>query len=261
MLIDLIVILAAFFGSILAGLFGGGAGLIFTPTIYLFLSYLNPQAEHLMQTSITTMIAALMPSGALSILKHHRYAYIRWSVLKWSAPLVILGAVLGCFIMLVLPSFWVKLIFAIATIGLAIKSTYTLYFALPKNKNSSFVFKYLGGLGLGVISTLSGSASFIVPYYEKLGLNIKHAIGTTTVVVWLYSLFVLLFMMDLGKQMQHLPIGNIGFLNYKYLVLFILPTIPGVLLGTRLAHQWSEHTLKRAFTALLYIIGLSMFFI
>ncbi len=66
MYIDILIIISAFAGSILSGLFGGGAGLIFTPTIYLFLSYANPNSSYIMQTSITTMIASLMISGLYS---------------------------------------------------------------------------------------------------------------------------------------------------------------------------------------------------
>ena len=260
-MIELIVICAAFLGSVLAGLFGGGAGLIFTPTIYLFLLYLNPHASHLMQTSITTMIASLMLSGALSIVKHHRYEHIDWQAVKWSAPVIVLGTILGCWVMQMISNTWLKSIFAVSTLALALRSTLILRVKLAKKTHSSNMFRYGGGLGLGFISSLSGSASFMVPYYEAVGLGIKNAIGTTTVVVWLYSLFVLGFMMYLGKDATNLAIGSVGFLNYQYLWLFVLPTIPGALLGTKLAHYLPEHQLKWAFTGLLYVIGVSMFFI
>lgn len=116
----------------------------------------------------------------------------------------------------------------------------------------------MGSFILGVISTLSGAASFVLPYYESIGLNIKKAIGTTTVVVWLYSIFVLIFMIFLGLHEDKLPTGNIGFLNYQYLWLFTIPTIPGALLGAKLANMLPERKLRISFTGLLYVIGFSM---
>lgn len=258
---DVLIIIAAFFGSILAGLFGGGAGLIFTPTIYLFLSHTNPDASHIMQTSITTMIASLMLSGLVAIFKHHRYGHIDWAVLKWSSPLVIIGSVIGCFIMTYISSRSVIYFFSLATLALAVRSTKRLITPTTENntmKDCGWSFKYLGSFILGLISTLSGAASFVLPYYEKVGLNIKKAIGTTTVVVWFYSIFVLIFMISLGLNEDKLPVGNIGFLNYEYLWLFTIPTIPGALLGAKLANILPEKKLKTSFTILLYIIGISM---
>lgn len=124
--------------------------------------------------------------------------------------------------------------------------------------NDGWLFKYVGSFILGVISTLSGAASFVLPYYESIGLNIKKAIGTTTVVVWLYSIFVLIFMIFLGLHEDKLPTGNIGFLNYQYLWLFTIPTIPGALLGAKLANMLPERKLRISFTGLLYVIGFSM---
>jgi uncharacterized membrane protein YfcA len=258
---DVLIIVAAFFGSILGGLFGGGAGLIFTPTIYLFLSHANPDASHLMQTSITTMIASLMVSGLVASFKHHRYGYIDWAVLKWSSPLIIIGSVIGCFIVTYVSSRSVIYFFSLATLTLAIRSTKKIIMPIAENnvsRNDGWSFKYLGSFILGVISTLSGAASFVLPYYESIGLNIKKAIGTTTIVVWLYSIFVLIFMIFLGLHEDQLPAGNIGFLNYQYLWLFTIPTIPGALLGAKLANILPERKLKISFTILLYVIGFSM---
>lgn len=260
---DFLIIASAFIGSVLAGLFGGGAGLIFTPTIFLFLSHNNPDASHIMQTSITTMIASLMLSGVVGIFKHHKYNHIDWNALKWSAPLVVLGSILGCFTMSYMSSKTIIYVFSLATIALALRTTKKLLNNENKDKKTikaSWGFKYLGSFILGLISTLSGSASFVVPYYEKLGLNIKQAIGTTTVVVWLYSVFVLVFMISLGFHENNLPAGNIGFLNYQYLWLFMIPTIPGTLLGAKISSILPERKLKISFVTLLYVIGISMLF-
>lgn len=263
--LDLIVICAAFLGSILAGLFGGGAGLIFTPTIYLFLTAMNPNVDHIMQTSITTMIASLIPSGIVATIKHNKYRHIDWTTFKWSTPLICLGAGLGCFLMTMISSKIMMYVFSISTLFLAIRGTKKILkphktLAIDQPNTPSFVFKYIGSTCLGLICTLSGAASFAVPYYEKLGLSIKKAIGTTTISVLSYSFIVLIFMTCLGLKETNLPNGNIGFLNYQYLPLLMLPTFPGALLGAKLASVLPEKKLKVSFLILMYLIGLSMFF-
>ena len=263
MIIYLLILVTAFFGSILAGLFGGGAGLIFTPVIFLFLSQNNQNAEHLMQTSITTMITALLLSGLIACFKQHKYKHINWSVVKWSAPLVIIGSIFGCYVMTLISSKTLMLIFAIATLILAVRYIHNLYNIREYSKKKdelSGSLKYLGSFFLGLICTVSGAASFAVPYYEKVGLNIKSAIGTTTIIIWLYSVFVTIIMIISGIGQSNLPSGNIGYLNYTYLWLFMIPTIPGAILGVKLSYHLPERKLKIAFTILMVIIGLSMLF-
>lgn len=257
-------IVLAFLGSILAGLFGGGAGLIVTPSIYMLLNYSNPQASGLMQTSITTMVGSLILAGFIGIYKHAKYDHIEWPVVKKSVPWVMVGAALGCFAMSHISNSAMVLIFAIATLVLALRSTLQL-----RRKNSSPNAgeshssyspgsMYGGSFLLGIVSTLSGAASFAVPYYEYLGLTIKKAIGTTTVIVLLYSIVDLVFMISIGWHVHHLPAHNIGFLNYYYLILFLIPTIPGTLLGAKWARVLPTYYLKLFFTVLLYVIGISM---
>lgn len=263
MLLGILILVTAFLGSILSGVFGGGAGLIFTPAIFLFLSYKNPQASYLMQTSITTMIISMLLSGLVAIFKQHHYQHIDWKVVRWSAPLLIAGSIFGCFIMITMPSKMLAYFFAVATLWLAIRSWFKLY-SSPSNsvlhQPVNWYFRFVGSFFLGLICTISGSASFVVPFYERIGLNIKLAIGTTTVSVWLYSIFVAIIMIISGLHQNSLPSGNIGYLNYRYLWLFMIPAIPGAMIGAKLSHCISERKLKIAFTWLLVVIGVSMLF-
>lgn len=263
MTLDLLILAAAFLGSVLSGLFGGGAGLIFTPVIFFFLSSQNPHADNIMQTSITTMIASMLPSGLLACFKQHAYKQIDWEVLRWSAPPMIVGAILGCIFMVLIPSKILINFFAIATLVLAVRSGFKLYSQSSKTTPLCFngsLFRCAGSFLLGLISTVSGSASFVLPFYERIGLSIKLAIGTTTVAVWLYSVFVIFIMMIFGLHQQDLPVGNISYLNYRCLWLFMIPTIPGAIVGARLSHCLSERKLKIMFVLLLIAIGSSMLF-
>jgi uncharacterized membrane protein YfcA len=263
MMLNFLVLMMAFFGSVLSGLFGGGAGLIFTPAIYLFLSYNYPQANHLMQTSITTMIASMLLSGLVVCFKQHHYKQIDWIAVRWSAPYITAGSIFGCFTMTLVSSKTLTYFFAITTLLLALKSWLAVYrqslARASTHRNGSYV-RRLSAFGLGVLSTVSGSASFVVPFYEHFGLSIKSAIGSTTVSVWIYSIFVTVFMVLSGLSQTDLPAGNVGYLNYHYLWLFMIPTIPGAMVGAKLSHYLPENKLKLGFSLLLTTIGVSMLF-
>lgn len=263
MIFSILILITAFLGSILAGIFGGGGGIIFTPAIFLFLSYKDPAASYLMQTSITTMITSMLLSGLVASFKQHHYQQIDWKTVRWSAPPIIAGAIFGCFIMILIPSRILTYFFAVATLLLALKSGLKLYSTSSQqliHKTTSWYFRYFGSFLLGVICTVSGSASFVVQFYEHIGLKIKLAIGTTTVSVWLYSIFVVVIMIISGLNQNDLPSGNIGYLNYQYLLLFMSPTIPGAIIGAKLSNYLPDRKLKIAFTFLLLAIGISMLY-
>ncbi len=270
-MLSFLLLLAAFLGSVLAGLLGGGAGLIMTPTIFWFLSYQNPNADYLMQTSIVTMVTALMFSGIIGIKKHHDYQHIDWQTVRYSTLWVLFGTIIGCWLMFEISSQQLNIIFAVATLVIAcryilqLRQTSYRYLKPPhlsKDKNLTGycqnAYQTIAGIALGIISTISGAASFVVPYYEHLGLDIKKAIGTTTVVVWLYSLVILVVMVVSGLNAENLPEGNIGFLNYRYLLLLTLPTIPGFILGAKLTKILPEKVIKISFIILLFCIAIAM---
>lgn len=270
-MLSFLLLLAAFFGSVLAGLLGGGAGVIMTPAIFWFLSYQNPNADYVMQTSIVTMAATLTLSGILGIKKHHDYQHIDWQMVRYSTLWVVLGTILGCWLMFEISSRQLNIIFAVSTLIIACRYVLQLrtvsYRSVVKAhliKDKTLTghcqsgYQTIGGVVLGVISTISGAASFVVPYYEHLGLNIKQAIGTTTVVVWLYSLVIIAVMVVSGLNADNLPTGNIGFLNYRYLLLLTLPTIPGFVLGAKLTKMLPEKVIKISFIILLFCIAVAM---
>lgn len=262
MLLNSLILITAFSGSVLAGLFGGGAGLIFTPAIFLFLSYNNPEANYVMQTTITTMITSMLLPGLIACFKQVSYRHVDWHIIRWSLLPIVFGSFVGCILMLSISSKFLTYIFAIATLFLAIRSVLSLYRQshdeYMQSLKPGWFFRYIGSFSLGIISIVSGSASFVVPFYQRAGVNIKSAIGATTVTVWCYSLVAAITMILLGIKKVGLPQGNIGYLNYSYLMLFMLPTIPGIIIGANLSNFFSERTLKILFTFLLFIISVTM---
>ncbi len=270
-MLSFLLLLAAFFGSVLAGLLGGGAGLIMTPTIFWFLSYQNPNADYVMQTSIVTMVTALMFSGLIGIKKHHDYRHIDWQTVRYSTLWVLLGTTIGCWLMFEISSRQLNIIFAVATLIIACRYVLQLrQISLRSAVNSHLIkdktltsycqnrYQTIGGVALGAISTISGSVAFMLPYYEHLGLDIRKAIGTTSIVAWLYSLVILVVMVISGLNADNLPAGNIGFLNYRYLLLLTLPTIPGFMLGAKLTKMLPEKVIKISFIILLFCIAIAM---
>ncbi len=275
-----LLFLTAFVGSFVAGLLGGGAGLIMTPAIFWFLSYQNPHADYLMQTSIVTMVTALMLSGVVAIKKHHDYRHIDWQAVRYTTLWIIIGTLCGCWLMVAISSKQMNYVFAIATLVIACRYIVQMIQASRNAKTSKLhniqddnrtghieqsmqgygtsIFQVIGGVVLGVVSTVSGAASFVVPYYEHLGLDIKKAIGTTTVVVWLYSIIVTIVMIISALSLKNLPQGNIGFLNYKYLLVLTLPTIPGIMLGAKLTSVLPEKIIRVGFIILLLCIAVAM---
>jgi len=63
-----------------------------------------------------------------------------------------------------------------------------------------------------------------------------------------------------GLHQSGLPSGNIGYLNYQYLLLLMSPTIPGAIIGAKLSNYLLERNLKIAFTFLLLAIGISILY-
>lgn len=207
-LIFLITLLSGFF----SGLFGGGSGLINVPGFYLLLHYFYPINDHLMQVAIASAVSSGISVGLLATLKQHKYKQICYDTLRWSLISILLGGILGVFLVNIIKSSDLKIVFSILLIIMATwmwrKTKTTL-----KVWQAPLALKSIGAFLAGMFTMLSGISVFFVPLLTKCGLDIRKAIGTSTIITFFISLVMSIFFISFGWHASNLPPYSIGYLN------------------------------------------------
>ena len=254
-------IILGFFASIISALFGGGSGLILVPGIYWILAHSNPVYDtYLMQTTLATCFLLSVPIGFISSIKQYHYGNIEKKTFIKFFPFIITGVLIGLVTILFIKTSVLKIYFSIMVFSVAL----WMYFRKPDdtlnytNKILKPFFSKLVALLVGFISVTIGVSVFIVPFFIKMGINIKRAIATSTVVVFFNSIMSSIILVLIGLNLNNLPDGNYGLINLPIFLSCFIPTILGSYIGTKLAHVLSQDKLKLIFIIMMITVSIIM---
>lgn len=246
------------FAGVLAGLLGVGGGIVLVPAFFYAFSALGFSSPQLMQMCLATSLATIIVTSLRSVHAHNKKGAVEWVVLKtWSIGIVI-GAVLGVFLVSSLRTLSLQLIFG----GLAIivglymtfgRNHWRLGQAMPTGAARAALSPLLGFLSvlMGI-----GGGSFGVPVMSLYNTPIHRAVATAAgfgVMIAVPSVLVLLF-----KPIAVAPPYTIGSVNLVAFGLVVAMTLITAPWGAALAHKTDAVRLKRVFGVFLVVVALNM---
>jgi len=261
-MVSLFVVILTFFASLVSALFGGGSGLLIVPGIFWLLTHINPPEQHyLMQTTIATSFLLSIPIGLISSLKHYKYGNKDNNLIKKYLHFILLGVVIGLLTLLFIKTNFLKIYFSIMVFSISL----WMYFKKPDNLENikkqkiwpKWLVHFISFL-IGFISTTIGASIFIVPFLIKMKVDIRKAIATSTVIVFIYAVIASISLILIGLSLNDLPEDNIGLINLPIFLVGLLPSIIGSLIGTRLANSLPKEKLKLIFVIMMLAVAIIM---
>jgi len=250
-------IIIGFLASFISALFGGGSGLIMVPSIYWLLTHAYPHSNALMQMTFTTGSCMAIPLGMMASYKHAKYKNIDGSMLRQMIFPMMFGGVIGVITIAVTSSANLKSYFSVAIALIAV----WLFFHRNKGNAAHWpkcIKKTIGAI-VGFISTTLGVSVFSVPLFIKFGLDIKKAIGTSTVIVLSYSAVSAISLLVLGIKIVGISHGNIGYLSLPIFLSGVIPSLLGSMIGAKVVSILPQHIMKYCFIILMLVVSGLMF--
>ena len=244
----------------LAGLLGVGGGIITVPVMYFVFQYFGVSADTSMVVATATSLAIIIPTSMTSLRAHHRNANVDWTFISrwWWA--IILGVLMGGWLVTWVQGRYFTLLFA----GLAFYVAIRFLRASPGNSESkviksspwhgfiSFIiglFSVMVGIGGGAIGVAALTA---------FGYPMIRAVGTASVFGFLIALPGALLLLFAANTPSDAPVLTYGLVNVKALLivmpLSVLFAPVGVWLGGKLAVQ----KLRRIFAVVLFFAAVRM---
>ena len=240
------------------GIFGGGSGLFLMPGFYVLLRHFPVAHGQAMQIAITTTAATSAVLGIFAIRVQAKMQHIDFKIVKKLIFGLLTGTILAVLLLNVLPSGLLKHLFGVVVLLVAV--WLWLYNQAKDKRNWPLVGirNYIMTTLIGLIWFLLGVAVFTVPYLQKCGVSMRHAVGAATVVSTLFSAIAALLlmwtgMMHIGSSSQH-----IGFLNLPLFFIAIIPSAIAAFIGAKISVKLPQHHLKKIYAALIFIIGFLM---
>lgn len=255
----LLLIIGAFAG-VLAGLLGVGGGIVLVPAFFYAFQTLGYGGDQLMQMCLATSLATIIVTSVRSVLAHNKKGAVDWDILKSWAPGIVIGAIVGMFVVSGLRSSTLQVIFGVLAliVGLYMglgRAEWRLGQQMPRGLTRAGLSPAMGFLSvlMGI-----GGGSFGVPLMSLFNTPIHRAVATAAgfgVVIAVPSVIGFLFVtIDPATR----PPFTIGAVNLVAFVLVIAMTLITAPIGARLAHAMDPKPLKRVFAVFLVLVALNM---
>jgi uncharacterized membrane protein YfcA len=253
-----VLMVAASFAGLLAGLFGVGGGIILVPAYFYVFSGLGYDGPQLMQVCLATSLASIVVTSMRSVLAHHRRGAVDWGILRTWAAGIAVGALLGVLVAAGLRTEALALIFA----GLATVVGLFLLFGQPQWRLAAEMPRGLIRAAVsplvGFLSVLMGigGGSFGVPLMTLYSVPMHRAVATAAGFGLLIAApaVVAFFLVSV----QNPPPFSLGAVNGPAFLLTVSMTVLTAPLGARLAHALPALVLRRIFAGFILLMAANM---
>ena len=244
----IIIFLISFFSNTFSAISGGGAGLVQLPALILFgIPYYQGLAIHKFAT-----VALGIGSSIRNIRSLRNDIYVMWQILIFGIPGVIVGASIVEFIQ----DEYLYLLLGLFSILLAFYSFNKKDFGLiARHKKVNFFQKLKFSVLIFFVGILNGSISsgtgllVTTLLIKTFGINFLKAVSLTFFTVGIF-----------WNAVGAIFLIKIGSLPLNLLIILIAGSFVGGFFGAHLSNINGNKIIKKTFTGVCLLIGLSLLF-
>lgn len=257
-----VYVLTGIMAGLMSGLMGVGGGIIVVPAlIFIFNEQTKIPPNLIMQMAAGTSLAIMLFTSQSSIRAHYKQNGILWEVYNRLWPGIILGTISGAFLADKLSTYWIKTLFAVFLILVAVKiltERQRVQFkpiSFPKNWVNRLI-TFLIGCKSGLLGV--GGGVLIIPYLNYCGVEMKKiapisALSTMTVAAIGTIIFIIT-----GLQEQGLPPYTSGFIYWPAVIGIAIPSSFFAPLGAKLTYILPVKQLKYCFLVILVATAIKL---
>lgn len=250
----LVYFLAAALAGLVAGMLGGGVGLILIPLLLYILRHEGISQHALMHVAIGVTVAAIAIMGTVASYSHSRQKTVAWHLFLIMIPGLLAGIIAGSLLAKSLSSNSLILIFGIFVLVLA---AYTWVGRDPSQnvvKPKAIIF-HVVAIVIGFVGGVFGVSPIAVPFFKRVGLEIKTAIGTALVLGTFMAYGIVVMYIITGWNVKGLPHFSTGYVDWSLVIPIAIAGSIFAPLGAKLTTQISRNTLKILYAILLVVVG------
>jgi len=242
-----------------AGLLGVGGGGIMVPVLTsLFVAQGMPK-DSVVHLALGTSMAAIVMTSIASLRAHHKHGAVRWDVVRYIAPGIVVGTFAATFVASRVASEPLAIFFACFMAYVSLQMLANIK-PKPSRELPGPVGMSAVGAGIGGVSALVaiGGGSLSVPFMTWCNVKVHHAIGTSAAIGLPIALAGTVGYLVNGWGSSGMPAYSLGFVYLPALVLVSAVSTFTAPMGARLAHRLPVATLKKVFAGVLMLLCAKM---
>ncbi len=259
----LFVLLGSLAG-LLAGLLGIGGGIILVPLFLWVFKYAGFSPEITVHAAFGTSLCIIIPTAISSTLGHRKRGNVDWHHILRLALGGIGGALIGGSLAAALSGDWLKIFFGLMQILVAFK---LVFFQphLPPERTGLLPASQLLAVGFagGAFSAFFGVGGGVIAVPLMLiilQLPIHLAVGNSSALIVVSSIFGMLSYIYHGWNLPNLPPYSLGYVNVLVAALVAPFTIVFARVGVKLTGRLSHAKLIKIFALVLTLVGARIIF-
>lgn len=247
------------FAGFVAGLLGVGGGLILVPILVFLFGAQNFPAELVLHLSLGTAMAAIVFTSFSSFRAHHAHQAVRWDVVKFLTPGIVIGTLLGSTFMSWLSGRSAAIVFA----SFAYYASAQMWLNIKPKPTRGLPGKLgmfgVGGVIGGISSLVAAGGGFLtIPFLTLCNVRMHHAIGTSAAVGFPIAVAGTIGYILNGLAAQQLPEYSLGFVYLPALAWIVAASVLTAPLGAKAAHRTPVGALKKIFAVFLFLLATRM---
>ncbi|WP_037586233.1 sulfite exporter TauE/SafE family protein [Stenoxybacter acetivorans] len=245
----------------LAGLLGVGGGMLVVPIVLWTLKIQGIETAHSQHLAIGTSFAVMVFTSFSSMMAHYRNQAVNWHVVRYMAPMMVIGTVFGSVAARFIPGNALLLFFILFIYTMSVQILLNFKPKATRRLPDKAGLSTAGSL-FGTISSWIGigGSSLTVPFMLYCNIPIHEAVGTSAALGWSVAISGSISFLISGWSAPGLPNGSFGFWYLPAAVVLAATTVWFAPLGVRAAHRLPPDKLKRVFGSLLFAIASAMLY-
>ena len=245
----------------MAGLLGVGGGLISVPFITIILTASGMVHPDLHKIALATSTATILFTSFSSMRSHVSHNNVHWTAVKGILPGIVLGTLMGTYLVHLIPTLPLKFVFVAFTFYTA----YSMTYGKPPRASRTLPHRWaLFGAGnlIGSISTLisAGGGFITVPFMIACNTSTRLAIGTSATLGFPIALSGVLWYLVSFYNTTGLPAHTIAYIYWPAVIGVVMTSALFAPIGARAAQVWPVAKIKRIFAGVLFLLGLHMLY-
>ncbi len=250
------------FAGLMAGVLGIGGGVIVVPGLVFVFQHTQVIPENIsMHVAAGTSLAVMILTSQSSLRAHLKLGDVLWPIFNKLWPGIIFGTIAGATLAYFMPTYWLKIIFAVFLFLVAFKMITDLHVTHPVRFPPTWVNRlvsFLIGLKSGMLGV--GGGVLIIPYLTYCGVAIRKIAAVSNLCTLTVAVVgTIVFMITGQHEMSAVPYST-GYVYWPAVLFVAIPSSLIAPLGAKLNYVIPVKQLKYGFIVILLITAIKMLF-
>lgn len=250
------------FTGFMSGVLGIGGGMIVVPALLFIFHHTHiipPEAE--MHAAAGSSLAIMIFTAISAVTAHSQRGDLLWPLFLKMCPGLLVGTISGALLADQLSTAWLKSIFGVLLVIIAVRMLLTAHKEAVKKVISGWVNAVVS-LFIGILSGLLGigGGTFIIPYLSLCGVDAKKIPAVSSLSTLVVGLIGTVSFAVTGLNASDMPSFSTGYIFWPAVLWVSIPSILFAPVGAKMTYKLPVKQLKYGLISILLLAAIDMLF-